>query len=124
MADPVRSIIVDDEPDRGILTKYLGECGFFVTGAAGDGQLHIRAERALARDGPIPKSISWTQIRKVFDSLPIRIALLDLNTGTATLIRNGAIFSVSLQTQLLAARLLRYSVKRPLRASASRMSVL
>jgi PAS domain S-box-containing protein len=79
MADPVRSIIVDDEPDRGIITKYLGECGFFVTDAAGEGQLHIRAEQALTRDGPIPKSISWAQIREVFDSMPIRIALLDLN---------------------------------------------
>jgi two-component system NtrC family sensor kinase len=79
MADPVRSIIVDDEPDCGILTKYLDECGFLVTGAAGEGLLHIRAEQALARDRPIPKSISWTQLREVFDSMPIRIALLDLN---------------------------------------------
>jgi len=28
---------------------------------------------------PMQKSISWAQVRKVFDSMPIRIALLDLN---------------------------------------------
>ena len=78
MADRVRSIIVDDEPDGGIITKYLGECVFLVTGDAGEGRLHIRAEQALRREGPIPKSISWAQIREVFDSMPIRIALLDL----------------------------------------------
>jgi two-component system NtrC family sensor kinase len=79
MADRVHSIIVDDEPDRGIITKYLGECGFSVVGAASEGPLHIRAEQALRRDLPIPRSISWGQIRQVFDSMPIRIALLDLN---------------------------------------------
>jgi two-component system NtrC family sensor kinase len=77
MADRVRSIVVDDAPDRETITKYLSECGFFVT-AGGEGQLHIRAEQALTRDSPTPVSITWAQVRKVFDSMPIRIALLDL----------------------------------------------
>src|SRR5215469_6987732 len=78
MADRVRSIVVDDEPDRETITKYLGKCGFFVT-AGSDGQLHIRAEQALTRDSPTPVSVTWAQVRKVFDTMPIRIALLDLN---------------------------------------------
>ena len=32
-----------------------------------------------ASGDPMQKSISWAQVRKVFDSMPIRIALLDLN---------------------------------------------
>ena len=44
------------------------------------GQPHVRPERtAMPPDQPMSGIVSWAQIRKVFDSLPIRIALLDLN---------------------------------------------
>ena len=79
MTDRVRLIVVDDEPDRGIIAKYLGECGFIVATARSGRELHIRTEQVLTRDSPTPISISWAQVRKVFDSMPIRIALLDLN---------------------------------------------
>jgi two-component system NtrC family sensor kinase len=79
MADRVRLIVVDDEPDRKIIANYLGECGFLVGSSGSEGELHIRAEQALAGDRAALSSISWARVRKIFDSIPIRIALLDLD---------------------------------------------
>jgi hypothetical protein len=43
-------------------------------------QPHVRSKRtAMPPNQPMSGIVSWAQIRKVFDSLPIRIALLDLN---------------------------------------------
>ena len=49
MADPIRVIVVDDEPDiREVIAAYLGKYGFIVSGAA-DGQ---ELEAYLASDSP------------------------------------------------------------------------
>jgi PAS domain S-box-containing protein len=43
-------------------------------------QARVRPKRTvMPRNQPMSGVVSWAQIRKVFDSLPIRIALLDLN---------------------------------------------
>ena len=48
MAEPVRSIVVDDEPDlRAMIAEYFGKYGFIVS-TAGDGAsstLFLRATR-------------------------------------------------------------------------------
>ena len=49
MADPIRVIVVDDEPDiREVIAAYLGKYGFIVSGAA-DGQ---ELDAHLASDSP------------------------------------------------------------------------
>ena len=43
-------------------------------------QAHVRSKRtAMPPDKPMSGIVGWARIRKVFDSMPIRIALLDLN---------------------------------------------
>jgi len=78
MADPVR-LIVDDAPHlREMITEHLGKCGFLVSSATNPRELRVHAKQAAAPPGTrVPEAISWAQIRKLFDSMPVRIALLD-----------------------------------------------
>jgi PAS domain-containing protein len=78
MADPVR-LIVDDAPRlREMITEHLDRCGFLVSPATNPRELRVHAKQAPAPAGArSPEAISWAQIRRLFDSMPVRIALLD-----------------------------------------------
>ena len=76
MAERVRLVITDDEPDlRGMIAEHLEERGFIVSNASDPRELHVHAKRDLTT--PSQGLPAWAQIRRLFDSMPIRIALLD-----------------------------------------------
>ena len=78
MAEPVCLIVVDDRPDlRETIARCLGEYGFVVSAAATGASYMLRAGQDATRFRPILDAISSAQVREAFDTLPIRIMLLD-----------------------------------------------
>ena len=78
MGDSVRLIVGDGEPGWSkIIAEHLGNCGFTVNVAGNGREINVRAGQGATRLGPILDAISWTEVRAAFDSLPIRVMLLD-----------------------------------------------
>jgi two-component system, OmpR family, response regulator len=78
MADPVRVIVVDDEPDlREVIAAYLGKYGFVVSGAADGQELDARlagnSPDLLILDDNLPGEDGFAIARRVraFSAVPI-----------------------------------------------------
>jgi PAS domain-containing protein len=77
MADPVH-LLVDEPGLRETIVEHLRECGFIARNGTDACELHVHAKRAASSPRPsLPERIDGTQIRRLFDSVPVRIALHD-----------------------------------------------